>query len=186
MRKRSDQASQGTYSSGSPQSGEPVYLTIGKLRRTHGVKGEIVLEMTTDFPEQIKTGIRIYIGQGKQEHTLASIRPHGRLYLISIEGFNDCDAVSIFRNMMVYADSSVIGPLPEGRFFQNEVIGMQVEDEQGKPIGRVKEILVTGANDVYVIAAPDDSEILVPAIKQVVLSMNRETQKMIVKLQEWD
>jgi 16S rRNA processing protein RimM len=186
MRKSSDQARQSIHSSGSPQSGEPVYLTIGKLRRTHGVKGEIVLEMTTEFPHQIKSGIKIYIGQDKQEHTLASIRPHGSLFLISIEGFTDCDSVSVFRNMKVCADASLIGSLPEGRFYHNEVIGMHVEDEQGKPIGRVKEILVTGANDVYVIAAPDNSEILIPAIKQVVLSMDRETQKMIVKLQEWD
>lgn len=186
MSKSSDQARQEINPSGSPQSGEPVYLTIGKFCRTHGVKGEIVLEMTTDFPERIQAGTRIYIGKDKQSHTLTAIRPHGRLFLIYIAGYDDCDAVSVFRNQTVYVDASIIGPLPEGRFYHREVIGMQVEDEQGKLIGRVKEILVTGANDVYVIETPNDSEILIPAINQVVLSMNRETQKMIVKLQEWD
>ncbi len=161
-------------------------MTAGKLRRTHGVKGEIVLEMTTEFPDRIRAGIQIYIGKDKHAHTLASIRPHGNLFLVSIEGYNDCDAVSIFRNQMVYVDPSIIGPLPEGRYFHHEIIGMQVEDEKGKPIGRVKEILVTGANDVYVVETPEETEILIPAIKQVVLSIHRETQKMVVKLQKWD
>lgn len=172
--------------SGSPQSGEPVYLTVGKLRRPHGVKGEVVMEMVTDFPQQIKAGIHIYVGEKKQEYKLISIRPNGALFLVSIEGFSDCDAVSIFRNQWVYVLASTIGPLPDGLFYHREVIGMQVADEQGNPIGIVKEILVTGANDVYVVEAHDGSEILLPAIKSVILSMNRDTRSIVARLQEWD
>ncbi|MBP9040378.1 MAG: 16S rRNA processing protein RimM [Anaerolineaceae bacterium] len=172
--------------SGSPQSGEPVYLTIGKIRRPHGVKGEVVMEMVTDFPQKIKAGIQIYIGEKKQEHKLASIRPNGDLFLISIEGFTDCDAVSVFRNQWVYAQSSTVGPLPDGLFYHREVIGMKVIDEQGNFLGVVKEILVTGANDVYVVDTQDNHEILLPAIKSVILSMNRDTHSMVVRLQEWD
>ncbi len=187
MKQSSDHVRQGTHSSGSPQSGEPVcLLTVGKLRRTHGVKGEIVLEMTTEFPNRIKAGIKVYIGENRQEHTLSSIRPKGSLFLVSIDEIEDCDAVSIFRNQWVYAEEATIGALPKGRFYQHEVIGMQVEDEQGTPLGTVSEILVTGANDVYVITSSDGKEILIPAIKSVVLSMDRETQKMVVKPQEWD
>ncbi len=172
--------------SGSPQSGEPVYLTIGKIRRPHGVKGEVVMEMVTDFPQKIKAGIQIFIGEKKQEHRLVSIRPNGDLFLVSIEGFTDCDAVSVLRNQWVYVLASTIGPLPEGLFYHREVIGMKVIDEQGNLLGTVKEILVTGANDVYVVKANDDNEILLPAIKSVILSMNRDTHSMIVRLQEWD
>lgn len=177
---------QETNLSGSPQSGEPVYLTIGKLRRPHGVKGEMVMEMITDFPNRIKAGIQIFIGEKKKEYKLISIRPNGELFLISIEGFSDCDAVSVFRNKWVSVLASTIGPLPEGLFYHREVIGMQVADEQGNLIGTVKEILVTGANDVYVVEAPDSSEILLPAIKSVILSMDRDAHRMIVRLQEWD
>jgi len=172
--------------SGSPQSGEPVYLTVGKIRRPHGVKGEVVMEMITDFPQRITAGIQIHIGPKKQAYKLASIRPTGELYLISIEGFTDCDAVSVFRNQWVYVPASTIGPLPDGLFYHREVIGMQVADEQGNSIGIVREILVTGANDVYVVEAEDGSEILLPAIKSVILMMDRDTGRMVVRLQEWD
>lgn len=173
-------------SSGSPQSGEPVCLTVGKLHRSHGVKGEIILEMTTEFPTRVKAGMKIYIGQKKQEFILKSIRATDKNYLVSFEGINDCETVSIFRNQWIYADESIMGVLPKGRFYQREVLGMKVFDEEGKSVGEVIEILVTGANDVYVVKTQDDKEILLPAIKPVILSMDRETRSMVVKLQEWE
>jgi len=186
MSPRSGKLKQEVKSSGSPQSGEPVYLTIGKIRRPHGLNGEVIMEMTTDFPEKIKAGMRIFVGKGKKEYILSSIRPTDKLFLVSIEGFSDCDTVSIFRNQWVFVESSTLGPLPEGRFYQYEVVGMYVFDETGNPVGSVKEILVTGANDVYVISTPGGADLLLPAIKQVILSINRETQSMVVHLQEWD
>jgi 16S rRNA processing protein RimM len=186
MSPHSGKLKQETKPSGSPQSGEPVYVTIGKLRRPHGLNGEVIMEMITDFPEKIKAGMKIFVGKGRKEYILSSIRPTDKLFLVSFEGFKDCDSVSIFRNQWVFVESSTLGPLPEGRFYQHEVVGMQVFDETGNPVGIVKEILVTGANDVYVISKTSGEDLLLPAIKQVIRSMNRETHCMVVHLQEWD
>ncbi|MHB8087500.1 MAG: ribosome maturation factor RimM, partial [Anaerolineaceae bacterium] len=79
---------------GSPQSGGPVFLTIGKLQRTHGVKGEIVMELMTDFPEKILPGNIVFIGSKQQPYEIASVRPAADKMLISFKGFNDCDQVS--------------------------------------------------------------------------------------------
>lgn len=186
MSSRNQAKQENNNASGSPQSGEPVYLAIGKLRRSHGVKGEIILEMTYEFPKRIKPGLKVFIGKDKQEFILSSIRPTNKLYLVSIEGFNDCDAVSVFRNQWVYVYRSTMGPLPDGLFYQHEVIGMQVIDAKGNAVGIVKEILETGANDVYVVNTPEGEEILLPAVKSVILSMSRETNSMVVQLQQWD
>ena len=76
-------------------------------------------------------------------------------------------------------------PLPEDRFYHHEVLGMRVLNESGEFLGEVGEILETGANDVYVVVTPEGQEILIPAVKTVVLSIDRDTKKIIVRPQEW-
>lgn len=171
--------------SGSPQSGEPVYLTIGKFRRPHGVKGEILMEMVTEFPENIKPGIQVFVGIKKKPCTISSIRQTNKLWLVSLFGFEDCESVEIFRNQWVYMDAEQLKPLPAGLFYQHEVIGMQVLDENRQRLGKVTEILVTGANDVYVIGTDSGEELLIPAIKSVIISMDRDTNTMILHPIDW-
>jgi 16S rRNA processing protein RimM len=171
--------------SGSPQQGEPVYIPIAKLRRPHGVHGELQLEVLTDFPQVIKPGINILIGKNKKEYGLATVRPAANILLVGIKGVVDRDQASLLRNQLVYLRESEIAALPVGRFYHKEILGMQVEDGTGNPIGSVAEILVTGANDVYVVKSAEGNEILIPAIKSVVLSIDREKRLIIVKLQDW-
>jgi len=175
-----------TEKSGSPQSGGPVFLTIGKLQRTHGVKGEILMEVMTDFPEKISSGNSVFIGTQHKEYIIASVRPSNTKMLISFEGLNDCDQVSILRNQLVSIKTEDANMLPEGEFYHHELIGMSILDENEHVIGSIKEILVTGANDVYVVTTQDGEELLLPAIRSVVLSIDRQSKKMIVRLPEWD
>jgi len=174
-----------TNKSGSPQPGEPLYLSIGKFRRAHGVKGEMVMEVNTDFPEHIKPGMTIYVGKEKKQHQVTSIRPMNQQLLVSLAGFEDCDVTAIFRNQLVYILSSSVPPLPEGIFYHHEIIGMQVVDENGESLGTVTEILVTGANDVYVVKKDSGEELLLPAIKSVLLEINRETKTITARPQDW-
>jgi 16S rRNA processing protein RimM len=171
---------------GSPQSGEPVYLAIAKLRRTHGLKGEILMDALTDFPERIKKGNTVFTGPKHTPRIIDTFRPTNKEYLISFDGITDCDQATILRNQLVFIKKELAEGLPEGEFYHHEVKGMDVFDENGINLGKVDEILVTGANDVYVIHASDGAEILIPAIKSVILSIQRENRKMIVRLPEWE
>jgi 16S rRNA processing protein RimM len=171
---------------GSPQSGGPVFLTIGKLQRTHGVKGEIVMEVLTDFPEKIVPGNIVYIGSKQQPYEVASVRPTAEKILISFKGLSDCDQVSILRNQIVSKKTEDANQLPEGEFYHHEIIGMTVVEENGSFVGTIGEILVTGANDVYIINKEDGVELLLPAIKDAVRSIDRTSRKMVVKLPEWE
>lgn len=171
---------------GSPQSGGPVFLIIGKLQRTHGVKGEIIMEIMTDFPEKIVPGNIVYIGSTQKEYEVATVRPTADKMLISFKGFNDCDQVSILRNQIVSIKTEDANQLPEGEYYHHEIIGMTVVEEDGKPVGTISEILVTGANDVYIIKKENGEELLLPAIRDAVRSINREQRKMVVRLPEWE
>ncbi len=170
---------------GSPQPGEPVYLMIGKLRRPHGVKGELWLELTTEHPERIRTGVSILIGEDKTEVKVENIRAADKLWLISFAGYQDCQEVEGFRNQWVFIEAKQAAPLPAGRYYHHEIIGMKVFTETHDLIGVVDEILVTGANDVYVVKNDKGTETLVPAIKSVILEIDKEMGRMIVRQQEW-
>lgn len=172
--------------SGSPQSGGPVYLAIGKLQRTHGIKGEMIMDLMTDFPERIKVGNLVFIGKKYQEYTISSLRPNGPKLLAAFEGLNNCEQAAILRNQMVYIKVEDANTLPEGEFYHHEILGMLVVDESQNNIGNIVEIITTGANDVYVIKTEEGGEILVPAIKSAIISIDRERKRMIVRLPEWE
>jgi 16S rRNA processing protein RimM len=169
--------------SGSPD-GEPVYLTVGFIRRPHGVQGEMVMDLHTDFPERMKSGRKLLVGEEHQPMTLASARPHQAGLLIRFRGIETPEDAGRFRNQWVYIKSSEAPRLPEGKIYQHELIGYHVVEESGKPLGELVEILETGANNVYVIRDEAGHEILLPAIPDVILETDIPRRIMRVHLLE--
>jgi 16S rRNA processing protein RimM len=159
--------------SGSP-AGEPEYLVVGFLRRPHGVRGEIVMDVYTDFPERLKSGKRLYVGEEHVLLQLAAVRPHQNGLLVRFKGVDTPEAAGQFRNQWVYVKTSELPPLPRGQFYQHQLLGLQVEDEQGNRLGVLTEILETGANDVYVVVDEKGGELLLPAIPSVILDVQPE------------
>lgn len=172
--------------SGSPRSGEPVYLTVGKLRRTHGVKGDLLMEILADSSDIFIPGLTVYIGPKYHEVKVAEVRSANHNLLIRFEGYNDCDKAAHLRNQIVSIRTEIIQPLAEGRYYHHQVVGLKVFDESEKEIGILSEIISTGANDVYVITATAGNEILIPAVKDFVLKFDLENHRMIVKLPQWE
>lgn len=168
-------------SSGSP-AGEPVYLVIGYLRRPHGVNGEIIMDLHTDFPDRIKSGRKVLVGEKRQPLTLDSVRAHANGLLVRLLGIETPEDVGKYRNQWVYVKASDVPPLPEGRHYQYELIGADVVDDNGNPLGKLVEILETGANDVYVVRDDSGKEILLPAIPSVILDLDMTQRSMKVHL----
>ena len=168
---------------GSPSQGEPVYLAVGLLRRPHGVRGEIMLEIQTDYPEQFKVGAVFYVGEEHALHKITSKRKHNKGLLLSFEGITDRDEIGRFRNNPVYANIADLPPLPKGQFYDYQLIGLTViEKETGETLGELKEIIKTGANDVYLVKPESGTEILLPAIPDVVLDIDLAEGQMSVYL----
>ena len=165
----------------SPQ-GESVFLVIGFLRRPHGVGGEILMELHTDFPERIKPGRRVYLGEGHQAGKISTVRPNGRQMLIRLEGCESPESVGRYRNTWVYVRADEVPPLPAGRVYKYELIDLDVVDQEGVFLGKVSEIIETGANDVYVVRNESNRELLLPAIPSVILKVDIKTGTMKVRL----
>lgn len=184
-RQVSDNQETGSEDTGLPQTGEPVFLAIGRLRRPHGIDGEINMEILTDFPERIRARRFVFVGDDHAKMRITHVRRHDRALLVSFEGLESDEAVGRLRNKIVYIRAENLPDLPEGEYYHHQLLGMRVISEDEKEIGFLSEILETGANDVYLIQSPDGEETLLPAIADVVLEVNVERHEMRVRLPEW-
>jgi 16S rRNA processing protein RimM len=168
---------------GSPD-GEPVYLVVGFLRRAHGVQGEIIMDLHTDFPERFRSGRKLFVGDERQVMTVENVRSHAKGMLIKFKGIETPEETARFRNQWVYIQATDAPPLPEGQIYQHELFGFQVVDENENLLGELVEIIETGANDVYVVKNESGKEILLPAIPSVILELDPVHRFMRVHLLE--
>lgn len=168
--------------SGSPTDGEPLYLVVGSLRRPHGVRGEMVMEVITDFPERLEPNTKVFVGDSHQPMTLAGARFHGEGLLIKFKGVDTPETAGRYRNQLVYVTTADRPRLPKGQYYHHELIGFAVVDEDDKAIGTLTEIIQTRANDVYVVTRPDASEVLLPNIPSVILDIETGRRQIRVRL----
>ena len=167
-----------------PQQGSlPEFLAVGKLRRPHGLKGEILMDILTDFPERLVEGVLLYAGDSRLPLRIRSNRPNDKSMLISFEGYDTPESVGTLRNQIVYVPATDRPPLPEGEYYHHELLGLRVVDEVGQLLGEVTGILDTGgANDVYQIRTQNGQELLLPDIEEVVLKIDLKAGEMQVHL----
>src|SRR5215212_6010536 len=105
---------------GSPD-GEPVYLVVGFLRRAHGLRGEIIMDLHTDFPERLRGGRKLFVGDEHKPMTLSETRPHAKGMLVKFKGIETPEAAGEIRNQWVYVLASEVPRLPEGKLYQYEL-----------------------------------------------------------------
>ncbi|MBN2258464.1 MAG: 16S rRNA processing protein RimM [Anaerolineaceae bacterium] len=171
--------------SGSPAESEPDFIAIGRLRSAHGLSGEITMEPWTDFPERIKSGNLLYLGDEHLEVHITGMRGKDRLLLLKLGGYDERESVNTLRNLVVYTRKDELPPLPEGQYYHHELVGLQVVDENEQKLGTIRDILETGAKDVLVIIN-DDRELLVPLIEETILSIDLSAGKVKIRPQRWD
>jgi 16S rRNA processing protein RimM len=167
---------------GSPVEGEPLFLVVGKLRHSHGLHGEILMEVITDFPERIRQGKTLHIGESHQPMRVAGLRVHGGNLLLAFEGIDTPEAAGQLRNQWVYVPADDRPALSEGEYYHHQLLGLQVISEDGLELGKITSILETGANDVYVVQSESGKEALLPAIESVILTIDLKKGQMIVHL----
>lgn len=163
-------------------SASPTYVAVGQLLRPHGIRGEMRMAILTDFPERLKPGLRVFLGDDHRPAKLHSVRPHQDVLLVAFDGYADRTAVEPLRNQVVSVLSSQIPPLPEGEYYHHQLLGLQVFAEDGGLLGNLTEILETGANDVYVIQDDAGGEILLPALDETILEIDLAAGRMRVHL----
>jgi 16S rRNA processing protein RimM len=170
---------------GSPAPGEPVFLAVGKLRRSHGLGGEILMDILTDFPERLRPRKNVFIGRDYAPYVIKGVRATDKHLLVTLDGISTPEDANQFRNQFVYVRVDQLPPLPEGEFYHHELLNMQVENENGKALGVLVEILETAANDVYVVRQEGQNDLLLPAIESVIVEVDLRGKRMVVRPPDW-
>lgn len=164
------------------------YLAVGHIIGVHGLRGELKVELYTDFPERFEAGATLFLGTDLEEVTLGQVRPHKGHLLLTIDGIAGRSAAEALRGLWLFVDEADAAELEEGEFWIHDIIGLRVETEEGSVLGQVVDVLPTGANDVYIVRpAPGvnrDQEILLPAIADVILAVDVAAGTIQVRLPE--
>src|SRR5512141_2466343 len=116
---------------GSPAAGEPAFLEVGKVRRPHGVNGDVLVEIYTDFPERLQPDVEVYLGEGRLPLKIRRRREHNDGLLLAFENFNTPEQVGKFRNQLLYTSTNKAPKLSKGEFFQYQLLGLRVETDTG-------------------------------------------------------
>jgi 16S rRNA processing protein RimM len=148
------------------------------------LKGEILMGVLTDFPERLQPDVAVYVGEQHQPYQIQSRREHSKGLLVRFAEFDSRETVAALTNKEVYVRADDRPPLPEGEYYRHQLIGLQVLTDEGEALGRLAEILVTGANDVYVVRREAAKDMLLPAIDEVVLGIDLKAGKICVHLPE--
>ena len=156
------------------------FLECGKIVGTHGVRGMVRIQPWSDDVEFLTDFKRFFTDGGKTEIKALSVKPHGRIAIASLKGVETIEDAEKLRGKIIYIKRDDI-TLPEDRYFVDEIIGCQVFDaENGSLLGTLTDVSQTGANDVWHITR-EDREYLVPAIPDVIVSVDVIEEKITIK-----
>ncbi|RLD04810.1 MAG: 16S rRNA processing protein RimM [Chloroflexota bacterium] len=175
-------SSQNVEIAGLSLSDKPAFLVVGKLRRPHGLRGEMKMTVLTDFPQLLVKGQEVFVGEEYQPLKIQSVRWQTEEMLIAFEEYFDRDEVGVHRNEYLFMSVEDFPLLPEGEYYFYQLIGLKVICEDGQELGTLVDLLETGANNVYIVRNAEGKESLLPAIKEVILSVDLEKREMRVHL----
>lgn len=160
------------------------YLQAGVITSTHGLKGEVKVFPTTDDPERFEDLETIYLdtGSAKKPLEIENVRYFKQYVILKFKGYDDINQVEGWRQRPLLVDREHAVELGEDENFIADLIGLRVVTEEGEELGKLTDVLETGANDVYVVEAPGKKELLLPAIKDCIRDVDLESGIMTVRL----
>ena len=164
------------------------FLQIGKIVNTHGIRGELKIITLTDDPKRFDKLKQAYISPdisgNMEKYNVEKVRYHKNFVYIKFKEITNINDAEKFKNSYVIIDRKDAVDLPEDSFFICDLIGMDVYEESGEVVGKLKDVLKTGSNDVYIVKRKKGKDILIPALKSVVKDVSIENKKMVVSLPE--
>ena len=164
------------------------FLNVGKIVNTHGIRGEVRVISQTDFPEErYRKGQRLTQfreNKAPLELTVSGHRKHKNFDLLTFEGYPTINDVEPLRDGILKVTKDELGQLAENEYYYHEIIGLTVIDEQARELGKIKEILSPGANDVWVVQRKGKKDALIPYIESVVKQIDLEKGEVSIEIPE--
>ena len=158
------------------------FLQVGAITSTHGIRGEVKVFPTTDDPARFKKLKKVILDTGKRLE-IQSVRFFKQFVIVKFKGIDNINDVEQYKGSSLFVSRENAVSLEENEYYIADLIGMEVFTEEGH-FGIVKDVMETGANEVYIIDSDVHGEVLVPAIKQCIENVDVENGKMQIRLLE--
>lgn len=162
------------------------FFQVGVITATHGIHGEVKVFPTTDDPNRFKKLKKVLLDTGiqKLELEVAGVKFFKKFVILKFKEFDDINQVEKYRKCPLLVTRENAVRLKKNEYFIADLIGLKVYTEDGTFLGKLEDVMQTGANDVYQIVTEEGKEILIPAIRQCILDVDIESGNMKVHLLE--
>lgn len=157
-------------------------LQVGAITSTHGIRGEVKVFPTTDDVNRFKKLKEVVLDTGKEQLTLQieGVKFFKQFVILKFKGIDNINDIEKYKGKSLFVTRENAVKLKKDEYFIADMIGSKVEDEEGKVLGTLLDVMQTGANDVYIVEDENGKELLFPAIKQCVLKVDIEEKKILV------
>lgn len=161
------------------------FLQVGVISSTHGIRGEVKVFPTTDDAARFKKLKKVLLDTGGEqlELEIQSVKFFKQFVIVKFKGIDNINDIERYKGKSLYVQREDAVPLEKDEYYIGDLIGMEVYTEDGI-FGVLKDVMETGANEVYVIESEEYGEVLVPAIRQCILDVDVEEKKMKIHLME--
>ena len=159
-------------------------VVLGQIVAPHGVRGDLRIMPLTSNTQLFHDMDYLLLPDDRRLH-IVKARPHKNIMLVTVEEITSIEEAEKLRGQKVSVYREDMPELPEGRYYVGDLIGLQVLDEEGNPVGTFKDVLQTGSKDVYVIQPPEGKEILVANIPENIRKIDLPNRRIVVRLPEW-
>lgn len=159
-------------------------LQVGIITTTHGVRGEVKVFPTTDDPARFKKLKNVLLDTGKEKLSLeiAGVKFFKNMVILKFKGIDNINDVEKYRKCALYVTRENAVALEENEYFIADLIDMEVVTDEEERLGTLVDVMQTGANDVYVVKTESGEEILIPAIRDCIRSVDVENGQMCIHL----
>lgn len=161
-------------------------LQVGVISSTHGVRGEVKVFPTTDDVNRFKQLKKVYLDTGKEQIQLEiqNVKFFKQFAILKFKGIDNINDIEKYKGRSLLIDREDAAPLEEDEYYIADMMGMEVYTEDGNLFGSLKDVMETGANDVYIVDSREHGEVLIPAIKDCILDVDVEAMRMTIHLME--
>lgn len=155
-------------------------VVVGKVTRAHGLKGEVSVEVRSDNPDRFAEGATLLLEDGRSL-TITHCHTHGKRLLLTFAGVDDRSGAEALRGRLLVIPEAWRPELPQGEYWPDQIEGCSVVTESGRILGNVTEVIPNPANDLWVAQDSDGVEILIPAVRDVVVKVSVEKERILVR-----
>ena len=161
-------------------------LQVGVISSTHGVRGEVKVFPTTDDVTRFRQLKKVYLDTGREMLPLEiqNVKFFKQFAILKFKGIDNINDIEKYRGKSLMIDREDAVDLDEDEYFIADMIGMKVCTEDGSEFGTLKDVRETGANDVYIIDSLEHGEVLIPAIRECILDVDMDEERMTIHLME--